>query len=87
MSPAWFANIMSMVRCAGALIISPSSGGEYLAIAARERATRTVMVPAMYICACCKRISTATTCRRGGSAATAARDAGGDHRELAQIPA
>lgn len=43
------ANIMSMVRCAGALIIvAEFKAAEYLAIAARERATQTVMVPAMY---------------------------------------
>ncbi len=43
------ANIMSMVRCAGALIIvAEFKAADYLAIAARERATQTVMVPAMY---------------------------------------
>lgn len=43
------ANIMSMVRCAGALIIvTEFKAADYLAIAARERATQTVMVPAMY---------------------------------------
>lgn len=43
------ANIMSMARCAGALIIVPEfKAAEYLKIASRERATQTVMVPAMY---------------------------------------
>ncbi|HVV40179.1 MAG TPA: class I adenylate-forming enzyme family protein [Nitrobacter sp.] len=43
------ANIMCMVRCAGALIIvAEFKAGEYLKIAARERATQTIMVPAMY---------------------------------------
>ncbi len=43
------ANIMTMVRCAGALIIMAEfKAGEYLKLAARERVTYTVMVPAMY---------------------------------------
>jgi acyl-CoA synthetase (AMP-forming)/AMP-acid ligase II len=43
------ANIMSMVRCAGALIIvAEFKAAEYLKIVARERVTQTVMVPAMY---------------------------------------
>ncbi len=43
------ANIMAMARCAGALIIVPEfKASEYLKIASRERATQTVMVPAMY---------------------------------------
>jgi long-chain acyl-CoA synthetase len=43
------ANIMSMVRCAGALIIvAEFKAAEYLKVAARERVTQTVMVPAMY---------------------------------------
>src|SRR5262249_32145357 len=43
------ANIMSMVRCAGTLIIiAEFKAAEYLQIAARERVTQTVMVPAMY---------------------------------------
>jgi long-chain acyl-CoA synthetase len=43
------ANIMSMARCAGALIIvAEFKAAEYLKIAARERITQTVMVPAMY---------------------------------------
>ena len=43
------ANIMTMVRCAGALIVMPEfKAGEYLKLAARERVTYTVMVPAMY---------------------------------------
>ena len=43
------ANIMTMVRCAGALIIMPEfKAAEYLRVAARERVTYTVMVPAMY---------------------------------------
>jgi long-chain acyl-CoA synthetase len=43
------ANIMSMARCAGALIIvAEFKAAEYLKIAARERITYTVMVPAMY---------------------------------------
>ncbi len=43
------ANIMAMARCAGALIIVPEfKAAEYLKIASRERATQTVMVPAMY---------------------------------------
>lgn len=43
------ANIMTIVRCAGTLIIVPDfKATEYLKIAARERVTHTVMVPAMY---------------------------------------
>src|SRR6266480_471968 len=43
------ANIMSMVRCAGTLIIvAEFKAAEYLKIASRERVTQTVMVPAMY---------------------------------------
>jgi long-chain acyl-CoA synthetase len=43
------ANIMSMARCAGALIIVPEfKAADYLKVAARERVTQTVMVPAMY---------------------------------------
>ncbi len=43
------ANIMAMARCAGALIIvAEFKAADYLQIAARERATMTVMVPAMY---------------------------------------
>jgi long-chain acyl-CoA synthetase len=43
------ANIMTMVRCAGALIIMAEfKAAEYLKMAARERVTYTVMVPAMY---------------------------------------
>lgn len=43
------ANVMSMARCAGALIIVPEfKAAEYLKVAARERVTQTVMVPAMY---------------------------------------
>jgi acyl-CoA synthetase (AMP-forming)/AMP-acid ligase II len=43
------ANIMSMVRCAGTLIIvAEFKAAQYLKIASRERVTQTVMVPAMY---------------------------------------
>lgn len=43
------ANITSMARCAGTLIIMPEfKAGEYLKLAARERVTYTIMVPAMY---------------------------------------
>ena len=43
------ANIMTMVRCAGALIImSEFKAAEYLRVAATERVSYTVMVPAMY---------------------------------------
>jgi len=43
------ANIMSMACCAGTLIIvAEFKAAEYLKIAARERVTQTVMVPAMY---------------------------------------
>ena len=43
------ANIMSMAACDGALIIvAEFKAAEYLEIAARERITYTVMVPAMY---------------------------------------
>jgi long-chain acyl-CoA synthetase len=43
------ANVMSMVRCAGTLIIvAEFKAADYLDIAARERATQTIMVPAMY---------------------------------------
>ncbi|GLR88638.1 class I adenylate-forming enzyme family protein [Bradyrhizobium iriomotense] len=43
------ANITTMVRCAGTLIIMPEfRASDYLKLAARERVTYTVMVPAMY---------------------------------------
>ncbi|MBR0827930.1 acyl--CoA ligase [Bradyrhizobium manausense] len=43
------ANITTMVRCAGALIIMPEfRAADYLKLATRERVTYTVMVPAMY---------------------------------------
>jgi long-chain acyl-CoA synthetase len=43
------ANVMTMARCAGALIIvAEFKAAEYLAVAARERISYTVMVPAMY---------------------------------------
>jgi acyl-CoA synthetase (AMP-forming)/AMP-acid ligase II len=43
------ANIMTMVRCGGALIIMAEfKAAEYLKVAARERVSYTVMVPAMY---------------------------------------
>ncbi|SDS36053.1 class I adenylate-forming enzyme family protein [Bradyrhizobium canariense] len=43
------ANVMTMVACAGTLIILPEfKAVEYLKVAARERVTYTVMVPAMY---------------------------------------
>jgi long-chain acyl-CoA synthetase len=43
------ANVMTMVRCAGALIIMHEfKAAAYLQVAARERVTYTVMVPAMY---------------------------------------
>ncbi|MEW6639471.1 MAG: class I adenylate-forming enzyme family protein [Pseudomonadota bacterium] len=43
------ANIMSMARCVGTLIVvAEFKAAEYLRIAAREHATHTVMVPAMY---------------------------------------
>jgi acyl-CoA synthetase (AMP-forming)/AMP-acid ligase II len=43
------ANIMTVTRCAGALVIMPEfKAAEYLKLAARERITQTLMVPAMY---------------------------------------
>jgi long-chain acyl-CoA synthetase len=43
------ANIMSVARCAGGLIILPEfKAAEFLKVAARERVTHTLMVPAMY---------------------------------------
>jgi long-chain acyl-CoA synthetase len=43
------ANVTTMARCAGTLIIMPEfKAAEYLKLAARERVTYTVMVPAMY---------------------------------------
>jgi acyl-CoA synthetase (AMP-forming)/AMP-acid ligase II len=43
------ANIMSMARCAGALIIMAEfKAAEYLKVTERERITQTLMVPAMY---------------------------------------
>jgi long-chain acyl-CoA synthetase len=43
------ANVTTMVACAGALIIMAEfKAAEYLKVAARERVTYTVMVPAMY---------------------------------------
>src|SRR5262245_7916100 len=65
------ANITTMARCAGALIIMLEfKAAEYLKLAARERVTYTVMVPAMYnLCL----LSTTTTSRAGASAALAAR--------------
>jgi acyl-CoA synthetase (AMP-forming)/AMP-acid ligase II len=43
------ANVMTMVACAGTLIVMAEfKAAEYLKVAARERVTYTVMVPAMY---------------------------------------
>jgi acyl-CoA synthetase (AMP-forming)/AMP-acid ligase II len=43
------ANIMAMARASGALVIMPEfKAAQYLKLAARERITQTVMVPAMY---------------------------------------
>jgi long-chain acyl-CoA synthetase len=43
------ANIMSMARCAGGLVILPEfKAAEFLRVAAHERITHTLMVPAMY---------------------------------------
>ncbi|MGX4772340.1 class I adenylate-forming enzyme family protein [Bradyrhizobium guangdongense] len=43
------ANITTMIGCGGALIIMPEfKAADYLKLAARERVTYTVMVPAMY---------------------------------------
>ena len=43
------ANIMAMARAAGALVIMPEfKAAQYVKLAARERITQTVMVPAMY---------------------------------------
>jgi acyl-CoA synthetase (AMP-forming)/AMP-acid ligase II len=43
------ANVTTMARCAGTLIIVPEFKAEnFLQVASRERATQTVMVPAMY---------------------------------------
>jgi acyl-CoA synthetase (AMP-forming)/AMP-acid ligase II len=43
------ANIMTMIACGGALIIAAEfKASEYLKLAARERVTYTVLVPAMY---------------------------------------
>jgi acyl-CoA synthetase (AMP-forming)/AMP-acid ligase II len=43
------ANITTMICCAGALIVMPEfRAADYLRLAARERVTYTVMVPAMY---------------------------------------
>ena len=43
------ANIMAMARATGALVIMPEfKAAQYLKLAARERITQTVMVPAMY---------------------------------------
>ena len=43
------ANIMSMARCAGSLIVVPEfKAAEFLKIAATERISHTLMVPAMY---------------------------------------
>ena len=43
------ANIMSMARCAGGLVILHEfKAAEFLRVAARERITHTLMVPAMY---------------------------------------
>ncbi len=43
------ANMMTMVRCAGALVIvAEFKAQDYLKIAASERITQTIMVPAMY---------------------------------------
>ncbi|MEH2509771.1 long-chain acyl-CoA synthetase [Nitrobacteraceae bacterium AZCC 1564] len=43
------ANVTTMARCAGALIVIPDfKAGEYLKVLSRERATQSVMVPAMY---------------------------------------
>ena len=43
------AQIMTMARCAGTLLILPAfKAADFLALASRERGTHTVMVPAMY---------------------------------------
>jgi acyl-CoA synthetase (AMP-forming)/AMP-acid ligase II len=43
------AHIATMARCAGALVLMPSfKAADFLALAARERMTHTVLVPAMY---------------------------------------
>lgn len=43
------ANVTAMAQCAGALVILPEfKAANYLAVAAAERVTMTVMVPAMY---------------------------------------
>ena len=69
------ANIMTMARCAGTLIIvAEFKAADYLKVAARERVTQTVMVPAMYnLCLLQADFESATICRPGGSAALAAR--------------
>ena len=68
------ANIMSMVRCAGTLVIvAEFKAAEYLKIAARERVTQTVMVPAMYNLCLLQADLTLMIFPPGGSAASAAR--------------
>jgi acyl-CoA synthetase (AMP-forming)/AMP-acid ligase II len=68
------ANIMAMARCAGALIIVPEfKAAEYLKIASRERATQTVMVPAMYNLRLLQADFDFMICQRGASAAMAVR--------------
>jgi acyl-CoA synthetase (AMP-forming)/AMP-acid ligase II len=43
------ANLIAMARCAGTLVILPAfKAGDYLALAARERITQTIIVPTMY---------------------------------------
>ena len=68
------ANIMTMVRCAGALIIiAEFKAAEYLKVAARERVTHTVMVPAMYNLCLLQADFDSYDLSAGGSAALAAR--------------
>jgi hypothetical protein len=63
-----------MVRCAGTLIIVDEfKAADYLKIAARERVTQTVMVPAMYNLCLLQADFDSTISRRGGSEDTAAR--------------
>src|SRR5258708_29923189 len=43
------ANVLTMARCAGTrIIVAEFKAADYLKVAARERVTQTVMVPAMY---------------------------------------
>jgi len=76
---------MSMVRCAGALIIvAELQGGRVSAIAARGACHADVMVPAMYNLCLLQADFDSHDCRRGDRRLRRRADAGGAIEKLAQ---